>query len=259
MHGDAGGDIDLLGYAHHFEQLASHGFIVAAPDSCDVGCTAASRGAPWTDCAAGLGPNPDGGDWDAWFGEQLKAIDFVRNQSLANASAPAFFRSVDWAAGVGVAGHSMGGQATTVSASGACAARWGVRAAALIHPAQGYLPGGHNSGGNMSVPTAAFTSSGDHLCPPATVAATMAAFNASAAGAALPSLYRNLAGWSHLEPVMGAVFENPLLATYTAAWFKVFLNGETSGAYYDLIFGGGADSVCESQAMVECYTLPRGA
>jgi pimeloyl-ACP methyl ester carboxylesterase len=168
-------------------------------------------------------------------------------------------RAIDWAAGVGVAGHSMGGQVSSIAASGGCAAQWDIRAAALIHPEIGALPDGRNSGANMSVPTAAFTSSGDSLCPPRTVAETMAAFNASA-GAALPSLYRNVEGWSHLEPVMGAFFENPLLATYTAAWFKVFLGGEKAGdEFYDLLFGGGPDSICRSETMVECYALPRGA
>ena len=244
------------GYAHHFEQLASHGFVVAAPDSCSVGCTDRSRGAPWTDCAKGLSND---GLWGPWFGEQLKTIDFMRNNSLHNASAPDFFRAIDWAAGVGVAGHSMGGQASTVSAGAACAAQWGIRAAALIHPASGNLPGGSNSGAGMSVPTAAFTSTGDHLCSPASVAATMRAFNASAAGQTLPSLYRNVQGWSHLEPVMGVFFENPLLATFTAAWFKVFLNKEQKGLYYNLIFGGSPDSICRAEAMEECYVLPNGA
>jgi len=183
----------------------------------------------------------------------------MRNNSLGNASAPAFFRTIDWAAGVGIAGHSMGGQASSFSAQRACAAQWDIRAAALIHPAEGALADGRNSGAAMAVPTAAFTSTGDKLCAPATVAATMRAFNASAGGA-LPSLYRDLVGWSHLEPVMGDVFENPLLATYTAAWFKVFLNGAKAGdEYYDLIFGGGPDGICASQPMEECYVLPKGA
>jgi dienelactone hydrolase len=256
-HGAAGGDIDLLGYANHFEQLASYGFVVAAPDSCDVGCIDKSGGAPWTDCAAGIALD---GAWSAWYGEQLKTIDWVRNQSLTNASAPDFFRTIDWAAGVGIAGHSMGGQATSVSASAACAERWGIRAAALVHPAIGDLPSGKNTGSGMSVPTAAFTSSGDNLCPPSTTATTMQAFNESAAGQKLPSLFRNLQGWSHLEPVLGEVFENPLLATFIAAWMKVFLGQAAPGdTYYDLIFSGNADSICNSQPMVGCYVLPEGA
>ena len=123
----------------------------------------------------------------------------------------------------------------------------------LVHPEIGSLPWG-NTGANMSVPVAAFTSSGDNLCPPATCEATMAAFNASAPERALPSALRNVQGWSHLEPVLGAVFENPLLATYTAAWFKTMLNNDR-GAFRELVFGAGPDSMCSSEPMVACYAV----
>ena len=69
-----------------------------------------------------------------------------------------------------------------------------------------------------------------------------------------PAVYRYEVGWSHLEPVLfSPAPENPLLATYTAAFFKVFLNGESSGEYYDLVFGPGADALCRHAPMVECY------
>lgn len=194
-HGAAGGDIDLVGYWNHFSQLASYGFIVVAPDSCDVGCTDASRGAPYTDCA-GLPPLPPSLIWAPWYGEQLKAIEWARN--MTESSSEPVFKTIDWDAGVGAAGHSMGGQATTMSASAACAAKWDIRAAALHHPEIGALPWG-NTGANISLPVAAFTSSGDNLCTAATTVETMAAFNASAQAATLPSAYRNVVGWSHLE------------------------------------------------------------
>jgi dienelactone hydrolase len=251
-HGAAGGDIDILGYWAHFQQLASWGFVVAAPDSCDVGCTDASGGAPWTDCAGDLPVGPVGG-WAAWYGEQLKSVDWARNMTAT--SGDPVFATIDWDAGVGVLGHSMGGQASTISASAACAERWGIRAAALIHPEIGTLPWG-NTGANMSVPVAMFTSTGDNLCPASTAVETMQAFNASVQGQTLPSAYRNAQGWSHLEPVLGAVFENPLLATYTAAWFKVFLNGDRE-VFFNMIFGGPADatSLCNSEAMAGCYAV----
>jgi dienelactone hydrolase len=249
-HGAAGGDIDLIGYANHFQQIASYGFVVAAPDSCDVGCTDKKQGAPYTDCA-GLPPlQPD--LWAPWYGEQLKTIEWARNQT-ANATADPVFATIDWDAGVGIAGHSMGGQATSMSASRACAEKWDIRAAALIHPEIGSLPWG-NTGSNISVPVAAFTSSGDNLCPPSTVEQTMRAFNATAQARTLPNVYRNVVGWSHLEPVLGAVFENPLLATYTAAFFKTILNNDR-GAFRDLVFGGGPDDLCQSEKMVNCYVV----
>lgn len=249
-HGFAGGDVDLLGYWAHFEQIASYGFVLAAADSCDVGCTNANKGAPFTDCA-GVPPLPLP-LFNSWYGEQLKTIEWAHNMS-AGGSADPVFQSIDWTAGVGVAGHSMGGQATTLSSSSACAKKWDIRAAALIHPEIGDLPWG-NTGVNISVPVSTFTSSGDNLCPPSTAAATMRAFNASAQGATLPSAYRNAVGWSHLEPVLGQVFENPLLATYVASFFKVFL-AKDRNIYYDLIFDASSpDSVCNSEKMVDCYT-----
>ena len=246
-HGMAGGDIDLLGYAELFYQLASYGFVVAAPDSCDFGCTDPSGGAPWTDCA-GL-PDVQPALWPAWYGELLKTIDWARNQT-ANATADPVFATIDFGAGVGIAGHSMGGQATAVAAGAACAERWGIKAAVLHHPANGNVSGGAagNVGANMSVPVAAFTSSGDSIWPE--TVAVMSALNASAAAATLPSAFMEAVGWSHLEPVLAPPIENPLLATFTAAFFKVFLNGDR-GAYFDLVYGGGPDSFCK-HAPSEC-------
>ena len=64
-------------------------------------------------------------------------------------------------------------------------------------------------------------------------------------------------GWSHLEPVLAPPAENPLLATYTAAWMQVHLNGAPPGSeYYELVYGHDNSTVvpiCESQPMVECY------
>lgn len=159
-HGFFGGDIDLVGYANHFTQIASYGFVVAAPDSCDVGCTSPTQGAPWTQCAGTPYLDPL---WGPWYGEQLKTIDWARNQT-SNSTGDPLFATIDWEAGVGIAGHSMGGQATTMAANAACTARWDIRAAVLVHPEIGVFPWGTNTGSNMSVPVAAFTSSGDNIC-----------------------------------------------------------------------------------------------
>jgi hypothetical protein len=54
------------------------------------------------------------------------------------------FLGVDWDNGVGIAGHSMGGQSTTIAANAACAAQFDIRAAAVHHPgkrASGKFPG----------------------------------------------------------------------------------------------------------------------
>ena len=69
-----GGDVELLGYALFFEQIASYGFIIAAPDSCDLGCTNPNKGKPYTDCA-GLPPMTPDPTWNPWYGEAFKAIE----------------------------------------------------------------------------------------------------------------------------------------------------------------------------------------
>lgn len=77
-----------------------------------------------------------------------------------------------------------------------------------------------------------------------------------AANPVVPSAYRNEVGWSHEEPNgrpdKGMAWENPYLATFTAAWFQVFLNGDT-GEYYDMLFSDDATSLCNHADMVECY------
>jgi hypothetical protein len=157
---------------------------------------------------------------------------------------------IDFAAGVGIAGHSMGGQGAAQAAGGDCPKRWGVKTAVLHHPANCAVPGG-NIGTNMTIPVAGFTSSGDSIWHE--TEAVMQAF--AQAGGGLPSAYRYEVGWSHLEPVLWPPFENPLLATFTAAWLKVFLGGDR-GEYYDLVFGSGPDSLCKHAPMVNCSVVP---
>jgi dienelactone hydrolase len=160
-HGAAGGGtIDIIGYSALFTQIASYGYVIAAPASCNDGCKD-TKNRPYTDCA-GL-PQIASAGWNSWYGEQLKTIVWAKNQSTA---AEPIFSTVDWSAGVGVAGHSMGGQATTTSAHHACAAQYDIRAAVLHHAAPCELrQGGQNAGLNVTtVPLAAFTSSGDRCC-----------------------------------------------------------------------------------------------
>jgi pimeloyl-ACP methyl ester carboxylesterase len=178
--------------------------------------------------------------WCAYYAEAFKIIDWARNGS----SSDPFFSLIDHSVGAGIVGHSMGGQGAAMAASKACAEAWGVGAAVLLHPASGNVPGG-NIGSNMSVPVAGFTSSGDPAFPG--TLDYMEAFQ----GTALPSALRNEVGWSHLEPLLWPPCENPLLATYTAAWLKVHLQKDR-GEYYDLIYGTGPDSLCRHAQMVNC-------
>lgn len=234
-HGMAGGGVDMLGYALIFHQMASYGFVVAAHKSCSNGCSCgASR---WTACN-GLPPIEPSKGWPEYYGETLKTIEWAKNSS----GDP--FNRIDWSKGVGISGHSMGGQSTSNAATKACTQEYDIRAAVLHHSANGQTKYG-NIGTNISVPTASFTSSGDGIWKE-----TRDIYEAipKIAGS---KVYRNQVGFSHLEPVLVPPIENPLLATFTAAWFQIYLNGD-KGEYYDLIFGSSASSICKYAEMEEC-------
>jgi len=240
-HGALGGGLDMLGYTYLFNQMASYGYIIAAPGSCNTGCrnTAAT---PYTDCA-GLVQISSAG-WNTWYGEQLKTIDWAKNQSKTDEPV---FANVDWTTGVGVAGHSMGGQATTTSAHKDCAAKWDIKAAVLHHSAPCGVKGLGNAGINITtVPLAAYTSSGDTCCEQSTK-------DIYEASPVRPKVYRDISGSSHLEPVLAPPIENPYLATFTAAWFDIYLKGD-KGQAHDLIYCSSDASLCKYQKMKECET-----
>jgi len=245
LHGFLGGGIDLIGYVDLFGQIASYGFVVVAPDSCNTGCTDPSQGAPWSDCAGLPEPTCCGPQYSPWYAEGLKVIDWAKNMS--DAKQDPLFQLIDWSQGVGFAGHSMGGQAAVIAANAACTSRWNIRAVVVHHPAPGSLWTGQNLGVNISVPTVVFTSSGDTMCPPSWSKDIMNAIPNSTR----PIAYRNEVGWSHLEPVLVPPIENPLLATFTAAWFKLYVSGDAS--WHSTIYGNGPATLCGEASQVECW------
>jgi dienelactone hydrolase len=140
-HGAAGGGwYTFEGYFTLWRQLASHGFVVVAPKSCSVGCKA--------------------GGWSTYYLEQLKMFEWAKNQTTAGVD-PSIFNLIDWDAGVGIVGHSMGGQATVRSAAQQYVDAYNIKAAVLHHPEV------DKGGAKMVVPTAAFTGTADGICPPA--------------------------------------------------------------------------------------------
>lgn len=244
QHGLLGGSVDLLVWGLLFEQIASYGFVVAAADSCDSGCTDVTRGAPWSDCA-GL-PNiisPLFQDWAPWYAEGLKVIDWAKN--MTDAKQDPIFQLIDWSKGVGYAGHSMGGIAAVTAANAACTSRWNIKAVVVHHSASCMIQNTkQNLGAYIAVPTAIFTSSGDGgLVHESEDIKNATNFR--------PLAYRNEVGWSHLEPVMVPPIENPLLATFTAAWFKLYLSNDAS--WHSAIYGTGPGSLCGEAPQVECW------
>jgi len=233
-HGLAGGSVDLLGYAKHFSQLASYGFVVVAPNTCNFGCKDAVK-SPYADCnqVAVTGVNPDAAGWNTWFGEQLKAIEMSRDLSK---SGDAIFETVDWDTGIAIAGHSMGGQATAWSAHKNCTSQWDIKTAAIHHGVYG------TTNEMIGVPVMAMGGTSD-----ASISVkTKDVFTKSPV---YPKVYREIVGGPHTEPVLAP---NALLATYTAAWFKYTLGLDKDNKYHDMIFGNNEDSLCNSQEMNEC-------
>ena len=241
-HGFAGGSIALLGYDSFFEQLASYGFVVIAHDSCDMTCHVKAP-TNYTSCAGLPEVFPDG--WSSYYGETLKVIEWSHlSTSVVN-------RLIDFSHGIGIAGHSMGGQSTALAATDRCVEEWNITSAALHHPAMGDSKDfpDHNIANNISkVPLAAFTSSGDHLCN-----ASYSLKYVDDSPTTELKLYRNLVGWSHLEPVMHAWgTENPFLATFTAFWFQAtMLQNETARDY--LVNSSNKDSLCNYAPMAQCF------
>ena len=225
-----GGWYTFEGYFSLWTQMASYGFVIVATKSCTLGCKH--------------------GGWSTFFHEQLHCIDWARNVSGGGGGAdpgayPGISR-VDWTAGVGICGHSMGGQATVRSATAAntVAHHRNITAAVLHHPEV------DSGGGKIAVPLAAFTGTTDTICP---APETMEIWDP----APLPKTIRNQKGEGHLEPVLTPPIENPYLATFTAAWFKIYLGGDV-GEYYDMIYNPGnasADALCTHAAMEDCRTL----
>lgn len=159
------------------------------------------------------------------YKEQLKVIDWAKKQS------DDVFSTVNFDTGIGISGHSMGGQATMRS-SGAAGQGHGIKAAVMHHA---YSIGADNA---PLVPFAAFTGSGDVIATPGQ---TQAFYKLAASD--LPRAYINKAGATHFEPN----FDAKNLGIYSAAWFKNFLD-ETPQAdgndYHEMIFGSGPTSVC---------------
>eukprot|EP01079_Euglenida_sp_SAG-EU17-18_P011725 gene11725-320_t len=223
-----GGGVDFAGYTALFEQIASWGFVVAATKSCNTGCDPPCSPACQCSCMGSASLLTLNNTWAEHYKvqpqvAQLQTLDWAKNMS---SSVP--LSSINWTAGAGIAGHSMGGQSTAAANCKACTEKWGVKAAVLHHAASGQVEG-HNLGINASVPTAAFTSTGDGIWNE-----TRQIYYAMPSN--LPRVYRDEKGWSHLEPVLWPPIENPLLATFTAAWFKIFLSGD-KGQFFDMVFG----------------------
>lgn len=237
-----GGTLEKWTYGRHFLDLASYGFVVAAPLSCALGCGVHLREGPLAGAGAGL-PCPKFPWWPSFVHENARAIDYARNQTgLAD-----WASLIDWAAGVGVAAHSMGGEAVVQLTSSGLAEKYDVKALVCEHCLACI-----NTGAVLTRPAMFMTGTDDVIVFPSWV---QDAYNADTAA---PKSFRNEVGRGHLEMLQLPGTYNPAVARHAAAFFEVWLKGDR-GAYYDITYGNGTDSFCGYADMRDCEHVASSA
>jgi alpha-beta hydrolase superfamily lysophospholipase len=217
-HGDDSGDPGAH-YKPLFEGLNSFGYIVAAARACNTGCK---------DDHANLPLDPGG--FGHYYKEQLKVIQYAKQQ--ANLS-DAIFSQVNLTNGVGIAGHSMGGQSTVFASSYANATQNGITAAVMHHAYTHSYPA-------PTIPFLAMTGTSD------LIASHKMTENYYHAQDACPTKgLVNKIGATHSEPDVEAF--NEYLPQFTAAWFKIHLDKMPNdfGIDFDnMIYGTDSSSLC---------------
>ena len=222
----AEGRFPLVAYAHGFDDrgyvdytdlfsdLASWGYVVVAPLSCRWGCVG--------DCKSQKHDPPCFGNY---YLQQLKTIEWAQTSPDAKAL------PINRSAGVAIAGHSMGGQATLFSAA-YNSSSYDIRAAAMHHAYTHEYPA-------AAVPFLAFTGELDDVAPP-----KMAESFYRTPGACSTRGLVNKLTATHHEP---STQYNPELGLATVGWFKIFVDGTPTFGGKDfeaLLFGHGKDSLC---------------
>lgn len=136
MHGAGGGGFYEdwgEGYKVLFTNLASHGYVIIAPQSCDLGCKK--------------------NGWDNFYLEAGTCIDWAKTMT-----ADKLVGRINWDSAIGAAGHSMGGQAVVRIAKKEFAEKYNIKAVVAQHPAP------DDGGANVSVPIAVYTGNNDQCC-----------------------------------------------------------------------------------------------
>jgi len=193
--------------------MASHGFIVAAVKSCMVGCSE--------------------GRWDNYWEEQLKVIDWAQSPEMRN---DPIIGKVNHEVGYGLAGHSMGGQATARSSTRANS--YNAKAAILLHPYSDRL---EDIGADIQVPIIGLTGTLDGCCGEDSTRNYLD-------NAVVTKTLANMVGALHTEPNR----LNSRWGAYMAAWFQIYINNDR-GTYYSLIYdNNNPDSLCNFYAMQTC-------
>ena len=231
-----GGDVFSSAYIPLLLQWAKYGFVIVAPRACSKGCA---------DTCVTL-PGGDPKCFGTYYEQQLRAIEWVRNGTEGDVK-EFFLPLVDHKAGYGIAGHSMGGQATLFSSSGTNSTGHNIKAAVAMHPYTHAFPA-------PTVPFLVFTGDDDKIAPENI---SKRVFLTPGGVARAQRGFVNKQGANHLEPLFWN--NQNALAAYSAAWMKLYVEDVPGGVqdginYTDLVYGGGHTSLCGGGdgMMVEC-------
>lgn len=223
----------MLAYQTHFDDLAAYGFVVIAPKSCFMGCSPPANATKLSSTGSCL-PWTDGSQWTSFVHENTRAIEY------AKVSSEAWATMIDWSAGIGVAGHSMGGEVVSQMGSVQFAEQYQVKAVVCEHCQMCVV-----DGTAIATPAMFMTGTGDYEVMPRQVK------GAYQEDSATPKSFRNEKGRGHMEMLNLLVQYNPAVASHVAAFFKVHVAGDTD-VFYKQVYGDGADSFCKYADMYEC-------
>jgi len=236
-HGAAGGRVDMLAYQKHFNDLAAYGYVVIAPKSCFMGCSPPKNSSS-VGVASGCLPWTDGPQWTSFVHENTRAVKY------AKASSADWSTFIDWDAGLGVAGHSMGGEVVSQMASAEFKDEYNVKAVVCEHCQMCEV-----DGTAIETPAMFITGTGDYEVQPSQV---KGAYNEDPTS---PKVFRNDKGRGHTEMLNLLVQYNSAVASHAAAFFKIHINGD-QGKFHDQVYGNGTDSFCNYEDMYECFVTP---
>ena len=232
-----GGNYDYEAYTPLLTKLATYGFIVAFMRSCNAGCA---------DNCKSLHLDPP--CFGNFYLEQFKVIDWTskygkddeaKKTSSNIINGTTVYKKIDHTLGYGIAGHSMGGQAALFGSSFLNATNYNIKTVVLHHPYSHELP-------TPQISFIGFTGTYDFLASPKMVKTIYDnGDNEKHRG------FVNKKGSTHIEPLCFTKNcpKSIIVARYTAAWFKLYLeniNVETVYDYHNLIYGdrNATESLC---------------
>jgi len=217
-HGYSGGSFSLpFGYSPILSEISSWGFFIAAPRSCSYGC--------YESMNERLPKDPPG--FKYFYNELLKTIDCVDGNEDES------FKIIDKKKGVGIAGHSMGGQAALYGSLKENNKFYNVKTSVIHNVYTHSFP-------IIDIPFLIITGSDDKLAIPSW---SKKIFMDSMVN---DKIFINKLQKSHTD-LLYQDYKNYSLVT--AFWFKLYLTeieSEMGNNYYEYIYGNNEESLCSN-------------